>query len=125
MRYPNLGEMMTIQAKRWKNKPLVYFEDKVYTYMQVEKIANKAARMLKEKGLKKGDKVAVIMENSAHYIISLVTIFKTGAVAIPVNNMLRESEFAYILNDSYTKYVFLSEKYAEYAKYLIDNVSYL
>ena len=30
MRYPNLGEMMTIQAKRWKNKPLVYFEDKVY-----------------------------------------------------------------------------------------------
>ena len=39
MRYPNLGEMMTIQAKRWKNKPLVYFEDKVYTYMQVEKIA--------------------------------------------------------------------------------------
>ena len=31
MRYPNLGEMMTIQAKRWKNKPLVYFEDKVYT----------------------------------------------------------------------------------------------
>ncbi len=28
MRYPNLGEMMTIQAKRWKNKPLVYFEDK-------------------------------------------------------------------------------------------------
>ena len=30
MIYPNLGEMMTIQAKRWKNKPLVYFEDKVY-----------------------------------------------------------------------------------------------
>ncbi|MDE7315221.1 MAG: AMP-binding protein, partial [Mucispirillum sp.] len=95
MRYSNLGEMMTIQAKRWKNKPFVYFGDKVYTYMQVEKMANKAARMLKEKGLKKGDKVAVIMENSAHYIISLVTIFKTGAVAIPVNNMLRESEFAY------------------------------
>ena len=125
MRYPNLGEMMTIQAKRWKNKPLVYFEDKVYTYMQVEKMANKAARMLKEKGLKKGDKVAVIMENSAHYIISLVTIFKAGAVAIPVNNMLRESEFAYILNDSYTKFVFLSDKYAEHASYLKDNVASL
>ncbi len=76
--------------------------------MQVEKIANKAARMLKEKGLKKGDKVAVIMENSAHYIISLVTIFKTGAVAIPVNNMLRESEFAYILNDSYITLVMMT-----------------
>ncbi len=49
MRYPNLGEMMTIQAKRWKNKPLVYFEDKVYTYMQVEKMANKAARMLRKR----------------------------------------------------------------------------
>lgn len=125
MQYSNLGEMMTIQAKRLKNKPLVYFQDKIYTYMQVEKIANKAARMLKEKGLKKGDKVAIIMENSAYYIISLVTIFKTGAIAIPVNNMLRESEFAYILSDSYTKFVFLSEKYAEYASYLKDNVASL
>ena len=39
--------------------------------IELIKIANKAARMLKEKGLKKGDKVAVIMENSAHYIIRL------------------------------------------------------
>ena len=52
MKYPNLGEMMTIQAKKWKNKPLIYFNEQVYTYMQVEKMANKAARMLKERGLK-------------------------------------------------------------------------
>ena len=58
MKYPNLGEMMTIQAKKWKNKPLIYFNEQVYTYMQVEKMANKAARMLKERGLKKGDRVA-------------------------------------------------------------------
>lgn len=125
MKYRNLGEMMTIQAKKWKNKPLVYFEDKVYTYAQVEKIANKAARMLKEKGLKKGDKVAIIMENSANYIISLITIFKTGAVAIPVNNMLRDTEFAYILNDSNTKFVFLSEKYSAHSGYLKENVKTL
>ena len=32
MKYANLGEMMTIQAKRWTNKPLVYFNNQVYTY---------------------------------------------------------------------------------------------
>lgn len=123
MKYPNLGEMMTIQAKRWKNKPLIYFNNQVYTYMQVEKMANKAARMLKERGLKKGDRVAIIMENSAYYVISLITIFKAGAVAIPVNNMLRSGEFAYILNDSGAKFLFISEKYAEHVPYLVENVS--
>lgn len=125
MKYPNLGEMMSIQAKRWKKKPLVYFEDKVYTYIQVEKMANKAARMLKEKGLKKGDRVAIIMENSAHYIISLITIFKTGAIAIPVNNMLRDTEFAYILNNSETKFLITSNKYSEYVEYFRQNVESL
>ena len=123
MKYPNLGEMMTIQAKKWKNKPLIYFNEQVYTYMQVEKMANKAARMLKERGLKKGDRVAIIMENSAYYVISLITLFKAGAVAIPVNNMLRSGEFAYILNDSGAKFLFLSDKYAEHAAYLQENVS--
>ncbi len=125
MQYSNLAEMMTKQAIKWKNKPLTFYNDKVYTYMQVEKLANKVARMLKEKGLKKGDKVAVIMENSAHYIISLITILKTGAIAIPVNNMLKDAEFSYILNDSNTKFVFLSEKYEEHASYLKSNVQSL
>lgn len=75
MKYPNLAEMMTIQAKQWKNKPLIYFNNEVFTYMQVEKMANKAARMLKERGLKKGDRVGIIMENSPFYLISLITIF--------------------------------------------------
>lgn len=125
MKYPNLAEMMTIQAKQWKNKPLIYFNDEVFTYMQVEKMANKAARMLKERGLKKGDRVGIIMENSPFYLISLITIFKSGAVAIPVNNMLRDTEFEYILNDSSSKFIFVSEKYKEQAAYLKNNVSSL
>lgn len=125
MKYPNLGEMMTIQARRWKNKPLVYFDDKVFTYSQVEKLANKAARMLKEKGVKKGDRIAVIMENSPYYIISLITVFKTGASAVPVNNMLRNNEIAYILNDCEAKYCFISDKYSEFVPYLNEHVSFL
>ncbi len=123
MKYSNLGEMMTIQSRKYKNKPLVYFNDEVYTYLQVEKMANKAARMLQEKGLKKGDRVAIIMENSPFYVISLMTIFKAGAVAIPVNNMLRDSEFEYILKDSGAKFLFVSENYKDQAAYLKNNVT--
>ncbi len=122
MKYSNLGEMMTVQAKKWKNKPLIYFDDKIFTYIQIEKMANKAARMLKERGLKKGDRVAIIMENSPFYLISLITVFKAGAIAIPVNNMLREVEFEYILKDSGSKFLIVSHKYTSQASYLHSHV---
>ncbi|MBQ3033824.1 MAG: long-chain-fatty-acid--CoA ligase, partial [Deferribacterales bacterium] len=102
--------------------PHIYFNKDVYTYAQVEDEANKGARVLKNLGIKKGDRVAIIMENCPQYIIALFMIFKTGAVAVPVNNMLTDSEIAYILNDCEAKLLFTSEKYSKMAEYLRNNV---
>ncbi len=122
LKYNNLGQMLTVQAQKWKNKPHIYFNKDVYTYAQVEEEANKGARVLKSLGVKKGDRVAILMENCPQYIIALFMIFKTGAAAVPVNNMLKDSEIAYILNDCEAKIVFTSEKFADMTDYLRDNV---
>lgn len=122
LKYNNLGQMLTVQAQKWKNKPLIYFNKDVYTYAQVEEEANKGARVLKSMGVKKGDRVAILMENCPQYIIALFMIFKAGAVAVPVNNMLKDSEIAYILNDCEAKIIFTSEKFANMTDYLRNDV---
>ncbi len=123
LKFSNLGEMLTLQAEKWGKKPHIYFNDEVYTYAEVEEQANKGARVLKNLGIKKGDRVAIIMENCPQYIIGLFMIFKTGAVAVPVNNMLTDSEIAYILNDCEARIVFTSEKYASMMPYLKEHVN--
>ncbi len=125
MEYSNLGHLLTTQAKALRGRTLIHFDGKKYSYKNVEETANKGARALAKIGVKKGDRIAILMENSPEYLIALFTIFKAGAIAIPINNMLLESEVAYILNDSGAKMIITSERYAYMAEFLIDNSSKL
>ncbi len=125
MKYSNLGEMLTSQAKVWKNKTFIYFNDEKYSYKQVDNMTNSGARVLAKMGIQKGDRVAVLMQNCPQYVIALFTIFKSGAIAIPVNNMLTDSEIAYILNDSGAKVLFTTDRFAEMSEYFMDNVKSL
>lgn len=122
MRYPNLAEMMSVQAQEWQNKPLAYLNDTVLTYAQAEEMSNKGARVLKKLGIQKGDRVAILMENTPLFFPSLFSIFKAGAIAIPLNNMLKDSELIYILNDCEAKAFFTTDKFAETAQSLKKNV---
>lgn len=122
MKYPNLAEMMSIQAKTWGKKPLVIRDDWTLTYAQVEEASNKGARILKKLGIKKGDRVGILMENTPLFFPSFFSIIKAGAIAIPLNNMLKDTELAYILQDCEAKALFATDKFADMALCLKDNV---
>lgn len=122
MKYPNLAEMMSIQAQNWGNKPLVYLDESILTYSDVEEMSNKGARVLQNLGIKKGDRIGILMENTPLFFPSLFSILKAGAVVIPINNMLKDSEIAYILNDCEAKAVFTTDKYADIASRLTANI---
>jgi long-chain acyl-CoA synthetase len=105
MLYPNLGEMLYEKALKLKNKKCLIFENKVYTYSQVNKISNKIARILIDQGIKKGDRVGILLENSPEFIFSFFAITKCGAVAVPLNIFLKKDEIKYILNDCEANYL--------------------
>ena len=54
---------------------------------------------MEREGIKAGDPVALIVNNSEEFIIALFAIGRIGAVAIPLNTYLKAEEFVYILND--------------------------
>lgn len=122
MKYPNLAEMMSIQAKTWGKKTLVIRDSWMLTYAQVEEASNKGARILKNLGIKKGDRVGILMENTPLFFPSLFSIIKAGAIAIPLNNMLKDTELTYILQDCEAKALFATDKFADMVPCLKDNV---
>ncbi|MHC1590835.1 MAG: AMP-binding protein, partial [Candidatus Helarchaeales archaeon] len=79
-------------------RPAIIFKDRILTWKQVNEAANSLAHALQEMGIKKGDRVALLLYNSDAILISYYGITKI-AVVVPINYMSSKKEIAHILND--------------------------
>lgn len=73
---------------------------------------NSLANGLMAQGVKKGDKIALLMKNSDNFIIVYYALMKLGVIAVPINFRLTEKEVTYILQDSDSTAVFFDGEYA-------------
>ena len=74
-----------------------------YTYAEFDAAVNRCARMLASLGITKGQTVALLLPNSVEYIIGYFACFKLGALAGPVNSLLKSQEMVYVINDAEAK----------------------
>jgi acyl-CoA synthetase (AMP-forming)/AMP-acid ligase II len=73
--------------------------EEVVTYDALERLANRVARTLKELGVRHGDRVALLIENSSAYVAAYYGILKCGAVTVAIYTTTTAKTLAYILND--------------------------
>ncbi|MCP4004187.1 MAG: long-chain fatty acid--CoA ligase [bacterium] len=71
-----------------------------FTYAELNIRTNRAAHALLERGVKKGDRVALLMMNGVEYLESYFAAAKIGAVMVPLNWRLVPDELEFIINDS-------------------------
>lgn len=88
---------------------ITYFKE-TYTYTELKNAITKTAHALQEKGLKKGERVAIMLPNSPQYPISFYAALTCGAIVVQVNPMYQASELIHILNDSGTKVLIVLDK---------------
>jgi long-chain acyl-CoA synthetase len=75
-----------------------------YTYAEFDRAVNRTAHLLSSRAeVAKGDKVSLLMPNSPEYIIAYFACFKLGAIAGPVNSLLKPQELSYVLANSEAK----------------------
>jgi long-chain acyl-CoA synthetase len=63
----------------------IYCNDLTYSYQETNHIAKKLANVLLELGVKKGDRVSLVLPNIPEFIFSAHAVMKTGAIIVPVN----------------------------------------
>lgn len=102
----NLVSVFEHSAKEVPEKKAIIFADKSFTFAQIAAMVNKVANALKEKGIQKGDKVALSCLNLPYFPMIYYGILKTGAVVVPLNVLLKGREIAYHLKDSEAKAYF-------------------
>jgi long-chain acyl-CoA synthetase len=74
-----------------------------FSYEEFMSAVNRTARLLASHGVGRGDVVSLLMPNSAEYIIAYFACWKTGAIAGPINSLLKAQEISYVISDSETR----------------------
>src|SRR5262245_45728389 len=96
----NLVEMFECAADERGGHAAVYCGDLVITYAeQNRRVTDAASGFVGKLGVKKGDRVAILLKNCPEYLVALYGALKAGATVVPVNNFLKASEATFILSD--------------------------
>ncbi|MDH6285012.1 class I adenylate-forming enzyme family protein [Prescottella agglutinans] len=99
---PEFGSVLDAfrrNAEEYPDSRLVTYFDSVLTFGDVDRLSDAFAVALSERGVRQGDRVAIYMQSCPQYIVCLLAAWKIGAVHVPMNPMLRESELRYHLDD--------------------------
>lgn len=91
---------------------LRYF-DGVLTAAEVDEQSDALAVGLSEKGVRRGDRVGIYLQNIPQYAISMVALWKIGAAALLLNPMYRGAELRHLVDDAGTVGVICSDRSAE------------
>lgn len=105
-------------------KTAVVYNDRELTYRQLNNAANCLANHFLKLGIKKGDRIAILIPNSLEVVIIWHATQKMGATAVPINSRLRSEEISHILNDAACKVLIYDVRFKALAEdALADAVS--
>lgn len=101
-------------AERYPNRlAIIENSGKTVCYGELLTECNRLVYAFRESGLKKGDSVAVLMENDTPFIEIMMATAQAGLYMVPLNWHLSEENISYILKDSESKIAIASQRFSE------------
>jgi acyl-CoA synthetase (AMP-forming)/AMP-acid ligase II len=117
-----LGDGLIASCNNTPLKTALVFRETGYSYQQLKETAQRFAIALKGAGIRKGDRIAIYMNNSWPGIVSIYGASFAGAVFLYINPQTRAGKLKYILEDSGAKVLitdaFLQSEYIQAAETL-------
>jgi long-chain acyl-CoA synthetase len=107
-----IADVLNDSARRHATRPAFESFGKKLTYAEVEKASNAVICWLQAKGLKKGDRVAIMMPNVMAYPVVMFAVLRGGFTVVNVNPLYTPRELEHQLNDSGAKVLFVLENFA-------------
>src|SRR6187397_2889738 len=86
-------------------------DNRQYFYKEFEAAVMRTARMLAANGVRKGDVVSLLLPNSVEYVIAYFACWQLGALAGPINSLLKSQEIAYVISNSEAKALLVNSEF--------------
>jgi long-chain acyl-CoA synthetase len=102
LEYPRipLHQFLDDTAARHPGRPCTNFLGKKLSYAAVKDLSDRFAAGMRRLGIRKGDRVVMLLPNSPQFVIGYYGLLKAGAVIVPLNPLSSERELAFFLNDA-------------------------
>jgi fatty-acyl-CoA synthase len=109
-------------AKKTPEAPAIHFEDRVVSWKELDQGAARYARWAMDRGIGKGDAVAILMENRPEYIMAWFGLHKIGAIGALINTNQTAAPLAHSLGISGAKHLVLGAELADNYATAIDRL---
>jgi len=106
-------------------RPAFHYEDRTLTYQDVLDLTNRTGNALRELGIGQEDRVLVLCLDAPEFLGAFWGAIKIGAVPIPVNTLMRGSDYLYFLEDSRAKAAVISAPLMAEAGPVLSQASHL
>ncbi len=107
----NILELLQEGTERYSSNIAVTYKNNSITYLELNNRSNQVASYLLKNGIQVGDVIALATDRNVEMIIVLIGIMKSGATYLPIDPEFPKNRVEYMLEDSSTKLILLSEKY--------------
>ena len=101
-----LGEALLFSARKYPLKTAIIVKTREYSYSSLKECSENIAIHLVQSGIRKGDRVAMYMNNSWESVVSIYGITLAGAAFLVINPQTKADKLQYILKDSGAKILF-------------------
>jgi len=96
----NLNHLFDLSFVGRRDAVALEFQGTVFTFGEIDARSNRLARLLAQRGLKKGDRLCVYLANCIEMIDLYLACIKLGAIFVPINILYRDREISHILRDA-------------------------
>jgi long-chain acyl-CoA synthetase len=96
----NLASIVTETAGRAPERVAVRLGEAALTYAELDERSARLATLLRERGLRPGDRVGVMLPNVPEFPVAYYGVLRAGGVVVPMNVLLKRREIAFYLEDS-------------------------
>jgi long-chain acyl-CoA synthetase len=104
-----LKAMIKQTVERHGNRPaLTMVDDEPITYQQLDSLIDDVIDMMRDHGIQKGDRVAILSQNMPHWGVAYLAITSMGAIVVPILVDFHLSEILQIIRHSGAKAIFVS-----------------
>ncbi len=101
------------RARQYKDKIFLHFKETLVSYAQLNELSSRVAHGLASWGVRKGDKICLLIPNRPEFVYVFLGAPKLGAVVVPINTMLKHEEIKYIVENSEAETLITTAQYAE------------
>ena len=109
----NIGAMFDEAFARWPHAAALVMEERRLSYAEVDDAVERISANLAQRGIGKGDRIALLLDNRSEFLFVLLASARLGAIAVPMNVRQRRPEIQFMLSQSGARVLLFEADLAE------------